>query len=188
MGTTAQKLQKILDTKAALKNSINAKGGTITDDTPFSEYSTQVDNISSTPILENPNLTFSFNVDSNKNMYVNVDTYGSSINEKTIYIYKIIIKYMWDSTSPSATPIEKRADLYLAIGFDEITDIANICFIPFKNSESDGSITLGSTGSKLSFMSSYVDRFMFFWGSSSKGYAYSVNLLSNELINIIKDE
>ena len=42
MGTTAQKLQKILDTKVALKNAINEKGGTITDDTPFDEYPIQV--------------------------------------------------------------------------------------------------------------------------------------------------
>lgn len=187
MGTTAQKLQKILDTKAALKNSINAKGGTITDDTPFSEYSTQVDNISSTPVLENPNLTFAFNVDSNKNMYVRIDTYGSSINTKTIYIYKFIIEYVWDLTSSSATPIEKRADLYLSIGFDESTSIANISFIPFKNSESNGSITLTSTGSQLSF-SNYAANFTFFFSSSNKGYAYSINLISNELINIIKDE
>lgn len=187
MGTTAQKLQKILNTKAALKNSINAKGGTITDDTPFSEYSAQVDNISSTPVLENPNLTFAFNVDSNKNMYLKIDTYGSSINTKTIYIYKFIIEYMWDSTSSSATPIEKRANLYFSVGFDESTSIANISYIPFKNSESNGSITLTSTGSQLSF-SNYAANFIFFMSTSSKGYAYSINLISNELINIIKDE
>ena len=60
MGTTAQKLQKILDTKAALKNSINAKGGTITDDTPFDEYPIQVSNIINSPSFTDPNVTFSY--------------------------------------------------------------------------------------------------------------------------------
>lgn len=45
MGTTAEKLQKILDTKSALKTAINAKGGTITDTTLFSDYATQVNNL-----------------------------------------------------------------------------------------------------------------------------------------------
>ena len=47
MGNIVEKLQKILDTKNALKNKINEKGGNITDDTPFANYVNELDNISS---------------------------------------------------------------------------------------------------------------------------------------------
>ena len=46
MSTTAEKLQKIIDIKNDLKEKINAKGGSITDTTPFAEYPIQVENIS----------------------------------------------------------------------------------------------------------------------------------------------
>lgn len=49
MGTTAEKLQKIINTKKALQTSINNKGGAITDNTPFDQYPLAVDNLS-TPI------------------------------------------------------------------------------------------------------------------------------------------
>lgn len=67
MGTTAQKLQKILDTKVALKNVINeVKEGTITDDTPFDEYPIQVSNIINSPSFADPNVTFSYYNSSSK--------------------------------------------------------------------------------------------------------------------------
>ena len=47
MSTTAEKLQKIKSIKNDLKEKINAKGGSITDTTPFAEYPIQVENISS---------------------------------------------------------------------------------------------------------------------------------------------
>lgn len=47
MGTTAEKLQRVLDSKNALKTSINNKGGNITDSTPFSQYATAIDNLPS---------------------------------------------------------------------------------------------------------------------------------------------
>ena len=46
MSTTIEKLQKIINTKKALQTSINSKGGTITDDTPFDEYPLAVDGLS----------------------------------------------------------------------------------------------------------------------------------------------
>lgn len=47
MATIQENLQKIINSKAAIKNSINAKGGTITDSTPLDEYSTAIDNLPS---------------------------------------------------------------------------------------------------------------------------------------------
>lgn len=64
MATIQENLQKIINSKAAIKNSINAKGGTITDSTPLDEYSTAIDNLpggASSPyieLIENP--TFSY--------------------------------------------------------------------------------------------------------------------------------
>lgn len=43
----ATKLQDILDYKSAIKDSINAKGGSITSSTPLSDYSTAIDNLPS---------------------------------------------------------------------------------------------------------------------------------------------
>lgn len=43
----ATKLQKILDSKAAIKAAIAGKGGTITDATPLDEYATAIDNLPS---------------------------------------------------------------------------------------------------------------------------------------------
>ena len=43
--TTADRLQKIIDTKTALKTALNSKGCNITDSTPFAEYATQAANI-----------------------------------------------------------------------------------------------------------------------------------------------
>lgn len=47
MATIAQNLQKIIDSKAAIKTSINNKGGSVTDSTPLDEYSTAIDNLPS---------------------------------------------------------------------------------------------------------------------------------------------
>ena len=43
--TTADRLQKIIDTKAALKTALNSKGCNITTTTPFAEYAVQASNI-----------------------------------------------------------------------------------------------------------------------------------------------
>ena len=46
MSTTEQKLELLLNTKTRLKEVLNNKGGTITDDTPFSDYPEIADNLS----------------------------------------------------------------------------------------------------------------------------------------------
>lgn len=46
MSTIVEKLQQLKNIKNDLKEKINAKGGSITDTTPFSEYAGQVDNLS----------------------------------------------------------------------------------------------------------------------------------------------
>ena len=47
MGTTADKLNKVLQTKEAIRTAINNKGGTLTESNKFSDYATAIDNIQS---------------------------------------------------------------------------------------------------------------------------------------------
>ena len=53
MGTTVEKLNKVLETKEAIRTAINNKGGTLTESDTFSSYSTAIDNIQ-TGSGENP--------------------------------------------------------------------------------------------------------------------------------------
>lgn len=45
MGTTIEKLTKVLETKEAIRTAINNKGGTLTESDTFSSYSAAIDNI-----------------------------------------------------------------------------------------------------------------------------------------------
>ena len=47
MGTTAQKLNKILETKEAIRTAINNKGGTLTTSDTFASYSSAIDSLPS---------------------------------------------------------------------------------------------------------------------------------------------
>ena len=47
MGTTADKLNKIIETKEAIRTAINNKGGTLTTSDKFSDYATAINNIQS---------------------------------------------------------------------------------------------------------------------------------------------
>ena len=47
MGTTADKLNKILQTKEAIRTAINNKGGTLTTTDTFASYPTAIDNLPS---------------------------------------------------------------------------------------------------------------------------------------------
>lgn len=184
MGTTAQKLQKILDTKAALKIAINERGGTINDDTPFDEYPIQVSGIPSSPSFTDPNFSFIYSI-SSYDMFVNINTYGSDIKTNTIYIYKQTITYTY-STSTSITNVnERKADIYLFIGFGEIDSIMKVCGIPLRNPNSDGSIALGPVAAEESLSSSYVGRLQIFNASDDRGYAKSVTLNNSELLYVI---
>lgn len=178
MGTTAQKLQKILDTKAALKNAINERGGTITDDTPFDEYPIQVSNIPSSPSFTDPNITFRSSVLDN-DMILRIDTYNSDIEDNVLYLYKITAAYTISST-PTGTDIRNKvADLYVCMVF--VIDTAHITCLPITNPSSDGPISLRSTSADTN-VDSYDAELTFFTSSSSRGYARSLTLNSSELI------
>ena len=47
MGTTADKLNKVLQTKEAIRTAINNKGGTLIETDTFASYATAIDNIQS---------------------------------------------------------------------------------------------------------------------------------------------
>ena len=44
MGTTVEKLTKVLETKEAIRTAINSKGGTLTETDKFSDYATAINN------------------------------------------------------------------------------------------------------------------------------------------------
>lgn len=47
MGTTVEKLTKVLEIKESIKNAINSKGGTLTESNKFSDYVTAINNLAS---------------------------------------------------------------------------------------------------------------------------------------------
>lgn len=82
--TTADKLQKIIDTKAALKTALNSKGCTITDSTPFAEYATQAANIET-------GITPTGTVDITTNGTVDVTNYATAnVNVVSDYNVKML--------------------------------------------------------------------------------------------------
>lgn len=177
MGTTAQKLQKILDTKAALKNAINERGGTITDDTPFDEYPIQVSNIPSSPSFTDPNLKFRMSLP-DYSMVLVIDTYKSDVEDNILYLYKITVAYTISSSSTGTDIKNKVADLYVCFIFE--LDYAKITCIPVKNPSSDGSISLGSNSTETN-VDSYQAYLRIFLANSEE-YARSASINNAELI------
>ena len=57
MGTTADKLNKVLQTKEAIRTAINNKGGILTTSDKFSDYATAIDNIQSGSTNESITIT-----------------------------------------------------------------------------------------------------------------------------------
>ena len=57
MGTTADKLQAILDSKAAIKTAISNKGGTILDSTPLDDYATAISNLQTADDIVNKTIS-----------------------------------------------------------------------------------------------------------------------------------
>lgn len=62
-GTTADKLQAILDSKAAIKTAISNKGGTITDSTPLDDYATIINDFKMVDELVNQTLSGAYSND-----------------------------------------------------------------------------------------------------------------------------
>ena len=54
MGTTVEKLNKVLETKESIRNAINNKGGTLTENNKFSDYVTAINNLSSSVDIIKP--------------------------------------------------------------------------------------------------------------------------------------
>lgn len=95
MGTTGEKLQKILDTKLAIKEAIKAKGITIEDDDPFASYADKISTISGsggTTTINMSNKTIHFSIDdfyrALSDITVNADTYTSIFNNATFSTLK----------------------------------------------------------------------------------------------------
>lgn len=80
MGTTAQKLNKILETKEAIRTAINNKGGTLTTTDTFASYPTAIDN------LPSGGSTLKTLLDATKSCYCLFFQYGGrSVNDLISY-------------------------------------------------------------------------------------------------------
>lgn len=132
MGTTAQKLQKILDTKAALKIVINEKGGTINDDTPFDEYPIQVSGILSSPSFTDPNVTFSYGYSSSK-LYLEYAGTMDSLYDNKLFIYKHNVTIKYKESSSSSTKYSTTIDIYVMFSMNSTNSVIKVAAIPSPN-------------------------------------------------------
>ena len=81
MGTTAQKLNKILETKEAIRTAINNKGGTLTTTDTFASYPSAIDNLPS-----GGGNTLKTLLDATKSCYYLFNGYkGASVNDLISY-------------------------------------------------------------------------------------------------------
>ena len=81
MGTTAQKLNKILETKEAIRTAINNKGGTLTTTDTFASYPSAIDNLPS-----GGGNTLKTLLDATKSTYYLFNEYkGASVNDLISY-------------------------------------------------------------------------------------------------------
>ena len=81
MGTTAQKLNKILETKEAIRTAINNKGGTLTTTDTFASYPSAIDNLPS-----GGDNTLKTLLDATKSTYYLFRNYsGTSVNDLIRY-------------------------------------------------------------------------------------------------------
>lgn len=159
---------------------ITDNGTTVVTPTFGSNLSKVTVNVNVSTPLDDPNLTFQ-TVLSTNNMILRVDTYNSDIQTRMLYLYKIRIGYTISPTSTSTNINNRLADLYVCIAFDETESIMKISCIPVKNVSSEGSITIVSTSNDIT-ISNYPANLTFFYATSSRGYARSVNLNNVELI------
>lgn len=95
MGTTGEKLQKILDTKSAIKDAIIAKGVSISDSDTFASYATKISSISgsgSGTTINMSDKTVHFSIDdfyrALSDITVNADTYTSIFDNTTFSTLK----------------------------------------------------------------------------------------------------
>lgn len=183
MGTTAQKLQKILDTKAALKNAINERGGTITDDTPFDEYPIQVSGIPSSPSFTDPNVTFSYGYSGSK-LFLEYAGTMDSLYDNKLFIYKhnVTIKYK-DSSSSSTTNSTTR-DIYVMFSMNSTNRVIKVTAIPSPNKQM---VICRPSGTDHNLSSSGGNSFSYlgFTFTSTSGVVTGATLNSSELLYVI---
>lgn len=98
MGTTAEKLYRILDSKRAIKEALEAKGVVITDETTFSEYADLINEIVQGAISDADALTFIMDVADGKRKIARA------------------VRNKYDETSGTASEITEYST------FDELSD------------------------------------------------------------------
>lgn len=183
MGTTAQKLQKILDTKAALKNAINERGGTITDDTPFDEYPIQVSGIPSSPSFTDPNVTFTYGY-SNLKLYLEYAGTMDSLYDNKLFIYKHNVTIKYKDSSSSSTTNSTTIDIYVMFSMNSTNNVIKVTAMPSPNkrmvfcrpSGNDDNLISGG-GNSFSYLG--------FKFTSTSGAVTGATLNNSELLYVI---
>ena len=182
MGTTAQKLQKILDTKVALKNAINEKGGTITDDTPFDEYPIQVSNIINSPSFTDPNVTFSYG-NSSSRLFLEYAGTMDSLYDNKLFIYKHNVTIEYRDSGSNKTKSTTR-DIYVMFSMNSTNRVIKVTAIPSPNKQM---VICRPSGIDDNFSSSGGNSFSYlgFTFTSTSGVVTGATLNSSELLYVI---
>lgn len=148
--TTADRLQKIIDTKAALKTALNSKGCNITTTTPFAEYAVQAANIQT-------GITPTGTIDITTNGTVDVTNYAAAnVNVASDYNVKMLDTNLASNSAYNISAfITKLPDTISVIAGDrnylfqnlrrihKLPSIINDSNITYADSFADGCDSLG---------------------------------------------
>lgn len=125
-GTTADKLQAILNSKAAIKTAINNKGGTITDSTPLDEYATAINNIPTADSILDGSAT---SIKSNVTTLMNYMFYNNNVIEELEFtnlqtINQSYVLYNCSKLETLSFPelLAVSSSIFYNIGVTEIND------------------------------------------------------------------
>ena len=129
MGTTADKLNKVLETKEAIRTAINNKGGTLTETDTFASYPTAINNIQSGGTNE-----------------------PITITQNGIYTAPEGIGY-----SPITVNVPQTAESGTVKNLLDVTKSCKQLFYDFKGASVDGLISYNDTSSVIDMNSMFQD-------------------------------
>ena len=115
MGTTAEKLQAIVNSKSAIKTAINNKGGSITDSTPLDEYATAISNLPSIDSLIDGSIT-------------TIDSNATSIRQYAFYFNDTITSVNFPYVETIGTLAFYYASGFTSLNLPNITTLGAQCF------------------------------------------------------------
>ena len=154
MGTTVEKLNKVLQTKETIRTAINSKGGTLTDSDTFSSYATAIDNIQTgsknEPITITENGTYTAPEGTGYSpVSVSVATQGGSLKtllDATQRADYLFIEYKGTSVSDLISYSDTSNVKYAANMFQSCINITSIPNLDFSKVVATRYMFFGCTG------------------------------------------